>query len=66
MGSKSYTVKRGRSLANRSSKPVSESWADHVVARKKTYRLDDMLAQITPENRPPEQYIGPSRGAEEW
>ena len=61
METKSRTVERGRSP-----KPVSESWADHVVARKKTYRLDDMLTQMTPENRHPEQYIGPSRGAEGW
>lgn len=66
MGTKSHLTKRGNSLQGRisGSNPALESV--DVMARGKTYHLDDMLAQITSENRHPEWDTGPSQGAEEW
>ena len=37
---------------------------DKVVLRKRTYDLDTMVAQITPENLHKEQDTGPAQGAE--
>ncbi len=79
MGAKSHVAKWGSSLAVRIPKPICELWGvqegtlielspkgDHVVMRKKTYHLDDMLAQITSENLHPEWDTGPTQGKEEW
>ena len=33
---------------------------------EKAYRLDEMLARITPENRHPEWDTGPAQGKEKW
>ena len=39
---------------------------EQIMLCKKTYDLDDMLAQITPENLHTEQSSGAPRGREEW
>ena len=39
---------------------------DQVVLRKKSYDLAGMLAEITPDNRHPEQDSGPAQGGEDW
>ena len=66
MGTKSPSTKRGNSLQSRASEPNSELERVNVITRRKTYHLDDMLAQITSENRHPEWDTGPAQGAEEW
>ena len=79
MGARSHVSKWGGSLAVRIPKPISELWGvqegsaieiiargDHVVMRKKTYHLADMLAEITSDNLHPELGTGPSQGNEEW
>ena len=62
MGAKSQIAKWGSSLVVRIPKPVAEQWGvqegspidivphgDQIVLRKRTYELDAMLAQVTPE-----------------
>ena len=79
MGTKSHVSKWGASLAVRIPKSVAEQWGvregsaieivprgDQVVLRKKTYDLDAMLADVSPENLHPEVHTGPARGGEEW
>lgn len=66
MGTKSHPTKRNNSLPSRISGSSPELERIDVVTRMKTYHLDDMLPQITPENRHPEWDTGPSQGAEEW
>lgn len=66
MGTKSSPTKRDNGLQGRISEPNSELERVDVVTRKKTYHLDDMLTQITSENRHPEWDTGPAQGAEEW
>lgn len=79
MGVKSHVSKWGSSLAVRIPKPVCELWGvqegslielipkgDHVVMRKKAYRLADMLAEMTPDSLHPELDTGPPQGNEEW
>lgn len=66
MGTKSPPTKRGNSLQSCISEPNSELERVDVMTRRKTYHLDDMLTQITSENRHPEWDTGPSQGVEEW
>ena len=79
MGAKSRIAKWGGSLAIRIPKPVAEQWGveegsaiemfsegDSVVLRKRRYDLEEMLAQITPDNLQPEWDTGPAVGLEEW
>ena len=78
-GAKSHIAKWGTSLAIRIPKPVAEQWGvqegspieivpsgDQVVLRKKAYNLEDMLADVTPDNLHSEWDIGPAQGREEW
>lgn len=65
MGTKSHPTKRSN-LQGRISGSNPELERVDVMARRKTYRLDDMLAQITPENRHPEWDTGLAQGKEEW
>ena len=39
---------------------------EKIVPRKRTYKLADMLAQVTAENLHPELDTGPAQGNEEW
>ena len=79
MGVKTHISKWGASLAVRIPKPIAEQWGvregseiemapldGHLVLRKKTRPLAEMLDQITPENLHPEQDAGPPVGNEEW
>ena len=79
MGASSRIAKWGSSLAIRIPKPVAEQWGvregstveiiprgDQVVLRKKSYDLEDMLADVTPENLHSEWDAGPAQGGEEW
>ena len=79
MGTKSHVSRWGASLAVRIPKSVAEQWGvregsaieivprgDQVVLRKKTYDLEAMLADVSPENLHPEVDTGPARGGEEW
>ena len=69
----------GTSLAIRIPKAVAQQWGvgkgttveiapegDNLVLRKRTYDLETMLSQITPENLHNEADWGPARGAEAW
>ncbi len=79
MGARSHVAKWGSSLAVRIPKPVAEQWGvregssiemvprgDQLVMRKRAYRLTDLVAQITPDNRHAEVDTGPPQGNEEW
>ncbi len=79
MGAKSHISKWGSSLAVRIPKPIAEQWGvregsaieivprgEQLVLRKRTYKLADMLAQVTAENLHPELDTGPAQGNEEW
>ena len=79
MGANSHIAKWGTSLAVRIPKAIAQQWGvregsaieiiprgDHVVMRKETYNLADMLAQVTDNNLHSEQYSGPAQGNEEW
>ena len=79
MSSKAYVSKWGSSLAIRIPKPVAEQWGvqegsaveiiprgDHIVLRKRTYDLADMLAQVTAYNLHPELDAPTTGGNEEW
>ena len=79
MGAKSHIAKWGTSLAVRIPKPIAEQWGvregsaieivsrgEQLVLRKRTYKLADMLAQVTAENLHPELDTGPAQGNEEW
>ena len=79
MGAKSHIAKWGTSLAIRIPKPVAEQWGvqegspieivpsgDQVVLRKKVHNLEDMLADVTPDNLHSEWDTGPAQGREEW
>ena len=79
MGAKSHISKWGTSLAVRIPKPIAEQWGvqegsaieivsrgDQVVLRKKSYNLDDMLANVTPDNLHSELDTAPALGNEEW
>ena len=79
MSTKSHVSRWGASLAVRIPKSVAEQWGvregsaieivlrgDRVVLRKKTYDLEAMLADVSPENLHPEVDTGPARGGEEW
>lgn len=79
MGARSHVAKWGSSLAVRIPKPVAEQWGvregssiemiprgDQLVMRKRAYRLSDLVARITPENRHAEVDTGPPQGNEEW
>ena len=79
MGVKTHISKWGASLAVRIPKPIAEQWGvregseiemasldGHLVLRKTTRTLAEMLDQITPENLHPEQTAGPPVGNEEW
>ncbi len=78
MGSKFHISKWGDSLAILIPTTIAQQWGvqegsaieiihqgDQIVLRK-SYNLDDMLAQITPDNLHPEQDTGPAQGREEW
>ena len=79
MGPKSQIGKWGSSLAGRilnlfvghwrahdSSAIKRVSRGNHVILRKKTYSLTDMLAAVTDENLHPEVDTGPAEGNEVW
>ena len=79
MTSVAYISQWGTSLAVRIPKAIARQWGvekgtaieispegDVVVLRKRTYDLDTMVAQITPENLHKEQDTGPAQGAEVW
>lgn len=66
MGTKSPLTKWNNSLQGRISEPNSKLERVDVMTHRKTYHLDDMLAQITSENRHPEWDTGPAQGAEAW
>ena len=79
MGTKSHISKWGSSLALRIPKSIAEQWGvregsaieivsrgEQLVLRKRTYKLTDMLAQVTAENLHPELDTGPVQGNEEW
>ena len=79
MGANSHIAKWGTSLAVRIPKAIAQQWGvsegsaieiiprgDHVVLRKETYNLADMLAQVTDNNLHSEQDSGPAQGDEEW
>lgn len=66
MGTKSHPAKQDNSLPGRISGSDSEWERVDVMARRKTYHLDDMLTQITSENRHPEWDTGLAQGKEEW
>ena len=68
MGTKSPPTKRNNGLQDRIAELNSKLERVDVMThrKRKTYHLDDMLAQITPENRHPEWDTGPSQGSEEW
>jgi len=79
MSATSRISKWGTSLAIRIPKAIAQQWGvregsaveivprgDHVVLRKETYNLDDMLAQVTDDNLHSEQDSGSAQGNEEW
>ena len=79
MGAKSRISKWGTSLAVRIPKPIAEQWGvqegsaieivsrgNQVVLCKKPYNLDDMLANVTPDNLHSELDASPAVGNEEW
>lgn len=79
MAANSHIAKWGTSLAIRIPKAIAQQWGvregsaieivpqgDHVVLRKETYDLADMLAQVTFDNLHSEQESGPAQGSEEW
>ena len=79
MATKSHVSKWGASLAVRIPKSVAEQWGvregsaieivprgDQVVLRKKTYDLDAMLAEVTPDNLHAELDTGGPVGNEAW
>ena len=79
MGAKSHISKWGSSLAVRIPKSIAEQWGvregsaieivprgEQLVLRKRTYKLADMLAQVTADNLHPELDTGPAQGNEEW
>ena len=72
-------IKWGNSLAVRIPKPIAEQWGvregsaieivsrgDQVVLRKRSYNLDDMLANVTSDNLQSEMDTSPALGNEEW
>ncbi len=78
-GANTHVAKWGDSLAVRIPKAIAEQWGvqegtaveiraqqDRVVLRRKSFVLADLVAQITPENRHPEQDFGSAQGVEEW
>ena len=79
MGAKSHVSKWGSSLAVRIPKPIAEQWGvqegsaieivsrgDEVVLRRSRYNLEELVAQMTPENIHPEQDWGTPQGEEVW
>ena len=75
----SHISRWGTSLAVRIPDAIALQWGvqegsaieiipqgEQIMLCKKTYGLDDMLAQITPENLHTEQSSGAPRGREEW
>ncbi len=79
MGAKSHVSKWGSSLAVRIPKPIAEQWGvqegsaieivsrgDEVVLRRSRYNLEELVAQMTPENIHPEQDWGAPQGEEVW
>ena len=79
MDGKLRVSKWGASLAVRIPKRIAEELGvregsvveivpqgNEVLLRKKTYDLDDMLAQMNPGNLHGEQDTGPAQGREEW
>ena len=79
MGANLHIRKWGSSLAVRIPKAIAEQWGvsegaaiemdargEQVVMRKRNYDLDDLLAQVTPDNLHPEQDTGDAQGKEEW
>lgn len=79
MSANTRVCKWGTSLAIRIPKAIAQQWGiregsaiaivprgDHVVLRKQTYDLADLLAQVTVDNLHSEQDFGPPQGNEEW
>ncbi len=79
MSANLHVRKWGTSLAVRIPKAIAEQWGvsdgsaiamdskgDHVVMRKQTYNLADMLARVTADNLHPEQDVGETQGNEQW
>ncbi len=79
MGAKSHVSRWGTSLAVRIPQPIAGQWGvqegsaieivsrgDHVLPRRKSYDLDDMLTNLTPDNLHAGLDIAPALGNEEW
>ena len=79
MGAKTHVSRWGTSLAVRIPKAIVEQWGvqegsaiemisrgGEVVLRKQPYKLEAMLAEVTPDNLHAEQGFGESRGNEAW
>ncbi len=75
----SHISRWGTSLVVRIPKAIARQWGvqegsaieiipqgEQLVLCKKRYDLDDLLAQITPENLHSEQSTGTPQGREEW
>ncbi len=79
MGTRTHISRWGGSLAIRIPKPIAEQWGvqegspveilpdgNHVVLRKTSYDLDEMLSSVAPGILHPETETGPPQGAEIW
>ncbi len=79
MGATSHVSKWGSSLAVRIPKPIAEQWGvhegsaieivprgDEVVLRRSRYNLEELVAQMNPDDLHPEQDWGAPQGEEVW
>ncbi len=79
MSTRLRVSKLGASLIIRIPETVARRWnvregsaieiiprGDHIVLRKESYDLADMLAQVTADNLHSEQDSGPAQGGEAW
>lgn len=79
MGAQSHVAKWGTSLAVRIPKPIAQQWGvhegspieilshgDQLVLSKRSYRLAEMMARVTPDNLHSELETGLSVGNEAW
>lgn len=75
----SHISRWGTSLAVRIPDSIAQQWGvqegsaiqiiphgEQIMLCKKTYDLDDLLAQVTPENLHTEWDIGATQGQEVW
>ena len=79
MGANARIAKWGTGYAIRIPKAIARQWGvqegsaieiiprgDHVILRKESYDLGEMLAQVTADNLHSEQDAGPAQGNEAW